>query len=292
MVVRLRVAGLVLAARAARSCRALRPPHLLQRFAARRGEDIRIQVTDAPAPPAGARLFESGGLWRVHARGSRLLYLFHEPRPDAPLERALDIDSGLRRGVLHLPAEHWGAPPGFALGYPLDEVLYQHRFAREGFLELHACGLALGGVSVLLCGSSGAGKTTSARLWLRSRPGVRVLSDDRVVVRPRGRGFRAHGTPWHGSGRYASDLSRPLLAVFFLSHARGSEAVRLGRAEAAGELLARAFPPPWDARGIATVLESCDRLASRVACFSLAFRPDRSAVEAVERALTTLRPGG
>jgi len=292
MVVRLRVAGLVLAARAPRPCRALLIPGPLSRFAARHGEDIRLDVTDAPAPAAGPLLFESGGLWRVHGHGTRLLYLFHEPLPGAPLERALHIDSGLRRGVLHLPKQNWRAPAGFALGYPLDELLFQHRFAREKALELHACGLVVGGRAVLLCGSSGAGKTTSARLWMRRRPRTSVLSDDRIVVRPEGRGFRAHGTPWHGSGRYASRASRPLAAVFFIRHAQASGAVRLDRAAAAGELFARAFPPPWDRRGIAATLHTCDRLASRVACFSLGFRPDASAVSAVENALTTLRPGG
>ena len=209
MLVRLRVAGLVLAARAPRPCRALALPGVLRRFAAARGEDIRLEVTEAPAPEPGPLLFESGGLWRVHQRGSRLLYLFHEPRPGAPLERALDIDPGLRRGALHLPAENWGAPAGFALGYPLDELLFQHRFVLEDALELHACGLVVAGRAVLLCGASGAGKTTSARLWRRLRPGVGVLSDDRIVVRPAGRGFRAHGTPWHGSGRFASGRSHP-----------------------------------------------------------------------------------
>jgi hypothetical protein len=291
MVVRLRVAGLVLAARAPRPCRALALPAPLRRFAADRGEGIRLEVTEAPAPEPGPLLFESGGLWRVHRHGTRLLYLFHEPRPGAPLERALQIDRGLRRGVLHIPGENWRQRAGFALGYPLDELLFQHRFALEDALELHACGLVAGGRGVLLCGSSGAGKTTAARLWGRLRRGTLVLSDDRIVVRALGRGFRVHGTPWHGSGRYALDASCPLAAVFFIRHAPASEAVRLDRAAAAGQLFARAFPPPWDRRGIAAALATCDRLASRVACFDLGFRPDASAVAAVESALTTLRPG-
>jgi hypothetical protein len=291
MIVRLRVAGLVLAARASRRCRALALPAPQRRFAARSGGDIRLEVTDAPYPASGPLLFESGGLWRVHRLGSRLLYLFHEPRPGAPLERALVIDAGLRRGVLHLPRANWGAPPGFALGYPLDEILFQHRLARENALELHACGLVVGGRAVLLCGSSGAGKTTSARLWRRLRPGTRVLSDDRVVLRSEAGGVRVHGTPWHGSGRFASRESRRLAAVFFIRHAPSTRAERLPRPAAAGELFARAFPPPWDRRGIAAVLGACDRIASRVACFSLGFRPDASAVAAVENALTTLRPG-
>lgn len=289
MLVRLRVAGLTLAARSPEACRALRLPRPLSRFAVRRGGDIRLELSAAPAPAPGPLLFESGGLWRVHRRGGRLLYLFHEPRPGAPLERALHIDRGLRRGTLHLPRERWREPAGFALGYPLDELLFQHRLAREGALELHACGLALGSQAVLLCGSSGAGKTTSARLWLRRRRGVTVLSDDRIVVRSRGGAFRAHGTPWHGSGRWARAADCPLAAVFFLRHAPRSAARRLDRATAAGELFARAFPPAWDRRGIAAVLASCDRLAAGVPCFSLGFRPDASAVDAVEAALTRLR---
>lgn len=291
MIVRLRVAGLTLAARSRRPCRALALPPLYGPFLARRGGDIRLDLTDAPPPEpeAGSRLFESGGLWRVHRHGARLLYRFHEPRAGAPLERAVLIDAGLRRGVLHLPRGSWRMPAGFALGYPLDELLFQHRFARDGALELHACGLALRGRGVLLCGASGAGKTTSARLWKRRRPGTEVLSDDRIVVTAEGRGFRAHGTPWHGSGRYALPASRPLAAVFFLRHAGTSLARRLDRAAAAGELFARCFPPPWDPRGIATALRACDRLASRVPCFDLGFRPDASALAAVEAACRSCR---
>jgi hypothetical protein len=287
--VRLRVAGLTLMARAARPCPALALPWPVRRFGATRGDDIHLEVTDAAPPDAEELLFESGGLWRVHRSRRSLLYLFHEPRSGAPLERALRIDAGLRRGVLHLPRRYWREPAGFALGYPLDELVFQHRLAREQSVELHACGLVLGRAAILLCGSSGAGKTTSARLWKRRRPATEILSDDRVVVRPVAHGFRAHGTPWHGSARYALDASRPLAAVFFLSHATSSSVRRLERAEAAGELFARSFPPPWDPRGIAAGLRSCDRLAARVPSFALGFRPDASAIAAVESALTRLR---
>jgi len=143
---------------------------------------------------------------------------------------------------------------------------------------------------VLFGGSSGAGKTTTARLWRRRRPGTGVLSDDRIVLRASGRGFRAHGTPWHGSGRYAQPASLALSAVFFIHHAPATTVARLSLAEAAGEIFARSFPPPWDARTTSTVLGTCARVARRVPCFRLGFVPDASAVEAVERALRALPP--
>lgn len=285
MMVRLRVAGLTLAAHAPRPCRALALPAPTRTFAAASGRDIRLEVSDAPPPAAGSLLFESGGLWRVHRRGTRLLYLFHAPVPGAELERALDIDARWRAGTLFLPRRHWRERPGFALGYPLDELLFQHRLAHDGALELHGCGLLLGGRAVVFCGASGAGKTTTARLWTRRRPGTGVLSDDRMVLRAHGRGFRAHGTPWHGSGRYARREGRSLAALFFLHHAPSSRAERMSTADAAGEIFARAFPPPWDARVTATVLATCARVAAAVPCYRLGFVPDGSAVEVVEQAL-------
>jgi len=289
MIVRLRVAGLTLAARAERPCRALRLPAPTRAFAVDRGADIRLAVSEAAPPAPGERLFESGGLWRVHRRGARLLYLFHAPLPGAEVERALEMDARWREGRLFLPSAHWGERPGFALGYPLDELLFQHRLAHDGALEMHGCALAVKGRAVLFCGASGAGKTTTARLWRRLRPGTGVLSDDRVVVRGAAGGFRAHGTPWHGSGRYAQPAALALAAVFFIQHAAKSAAVPLPLAEAAGEVFARSFPPPWDARVTATVLETSARLAAGVPCFRLGFTPDASAVEAVERALRAPR---
>jgi hypothetical protein len=291
MMVRLRVAGLTLAAHAPRPCRALALPAPTRTFAAGSGRDIRLEVSEAPPPlpVAGSLLFESGGLWRVHRHGARLLYLFHEPRPGAELERALDIDARWHAGTLYLPRPHWRQRPGFALGYPLDELLFQHRLAHDGALEVHGCGLDVGGRAVIFCGRSGAGKTTTARLWTRRRPGTAVLSDDRMVLRAQGRAFGAHGTPWHGSGRYAQPRARPLAALFFLHHAPASRAERMTTVEAAGEIFARAFPPPWDARVTATVLATCARVAAAVPCFRLGFVPDGSAVEVVEEALAGRR---
>ena len=150
---------------------------------------------------------------------------------------------------------------------------------------LHACGLVVDGQAVLFCGESGAGKTTTARLWSRRVRGTRVLSDDRVVVTRTGRRHRAHGTPWHGEGRFASPTSAPLRAVFIIRHGRVSRATRLATAAAAARLFARTFPPPWDARAVARTLAACGTLAESVPVWELDARPDRSAIETVRAAL-------
>jgi hypothetical protein len=116
-------------------------------------------------------------------------------------------------------------------------------------------------------------------------PGTVVLSDDRIVLERRGRGFRAHGTPWHGEGRFAAAESAPLRALFFLRHGRRTQVRPLDVADAASRLFARTFPPPWDAETVGKTLGVCGRVAAAVPAYDLSFRPDGSAVDAVRARL-------
>jgi len=145
----------------------------------------------------------------------------------------------------------------------------------------------VGGRSVLFCGVSGAGKTTTARLWRKHRPDALVLSDDRMAVRCRRGRFWAWGTPWHGTGGFASAKGRPLGAVFFLAHAPRTAIRQVDIPAAAARLFARTFPPLWDRRAIYASLGACGRLAEEVPCYLLEFRPDRSAVVAVLEMLSS-----
>jgi hypothetical protein len=287
-VLRLRVAGLVLAARAARATLALDPPPGLLPFLARRGGDIRLSLTgETPPRPEGKRLFDSGGVWRVYRHRGGLLYEFRIPGLRPPVYKAVVIDAEMREGRLHFP----GAPGGplWSLDYPLDELLFQHRLAREGALEVHACGVVWQGRTLLFCGRSGAGKSTTARLWRRHTRGTRILSDDRIVLWPASGRVRAWGTPWHGDGGFASPESRPLRALFFLRQGKRARLRPIPRAEAAARLLARGFPPPWDPVAMARALDTCAAVTATVPAFELAFRPDRTAVQTVRE---VVREGG
>lgn len=280
---RLRVGGLVLAVEAERPTPALDPPPALRPFLVARGRDIRLRYREGPLPAStpGELLFDSGGVWRVERRGRRLLYSFRVPNRRPPLYKAVVIDARLSRGTLHLDTAPGG--PHYALDYPLDELLFQHRLAREGAVEVHGCGVVWRGRTLLFCGRSGAGKSTTARLWKRHARGAQLLSDDRVVLRPGARGVRAYGTPWHGDGGFASAASAPLGTLFFLRHGRTTRLRALPRAEAAARLFTRSFPPPWDREGVARALDACADAAARVPAFELAFRPRREAVEIVRR---------
>jgi hypothetical protein len=286
-IVRLRVARLTLALHAPRATPGLALADAFGPFLATRGGDIRLELREAPppAPDPSARLFDSGGVWRVYRRPGGLLYTFETPRLDPPLYKAVAIDAALTRGTLYFPPQRRRRAPGHPLAYPLDELLFQHRLAREAGLEVHACGLVVGGRLLLFCGQSGAGKSTTARLWRRLRPDVPILSDDRLALRFERGHWRGYGTPWHGDGGFASPAAARLGAVFFLRQAARSRATRLSTPACAARLFARSFPPLWDARGLHRVLGACARVAGRVPGYELEFRPDESAIDAVLAAL-------
>lgn len=282
---RLRIGGLVLAVESPPPGPWLRAPSTHAGFLAERGGDIHLTAVRADVPAGQERdlLFDSGGTWRLYRHGADRLYQFHSPACSPRIYRGVAIDPTIRRGTLFLP--RGPAVPRTTLRHPLDELLFTHRLAAEGSLVLHACGLVVGGGAVLLCGTSGAGKSTAARLWRRLRPATGVLSDDRIVVRSQGRGWRAWGTPWHGEARFGANLSRPLRAVFFIRHGGESRARPLEPDESAIRLYRHSFPPLWEVAGLTRTLEACADLTSTTPCFDLPCRPDRTALTAVLGAL-------
>jgi len=280
---RLRVGGLTLAVHASRPTPHLCLPPTHRPFEAARGDDLRLEFARDSIPETrnDRLLFDSGMVWKVYRHRGGLLYTFQTPALTPPIYKAVAIDCRFRRGTLYFPLPRGGQWPRYALDFPLDELLFQHRLAREGSFELHACGVQVKGRAVLFCGKSGAGKTTMARLWRQSHQQATVLSDDRIIVRRTGPLFRAYGTPWHGVGGYAAQGQAPLALICFLRHASRPTLRPLPAGEATARLFARTFPPMWDGKAVAAVLDGCARLAEKLPCYEFAFRPDPSAIEVV-----------
>lgn len=280
---RLRVGPTVLAA-SAESRAAVAWPRRFGPFLCARGGDLEVRVRREAIPSLGNLLFESEGVWRAYAQPEdRLLLTFRVGRR---IYKAALLDPDRRRGEIYFPrASRGSAAPRSALQFPLDEMLFQHRWAKDGLLEIHSCGVKDRGGVLLFTGHSGAGKSTLAKIWHAQAPSSPILSDDRVLLDPRAlSGVRAFGTPWHGTGRFGSRSEGRLSALFFLEQAEATEAIRLHPAEAAARLFTRSFPPIWDLEATERVVNACGDVAERVPAFLLRFRKDGSAIDAARRA--------
>lgn len=265
-------------------------PPRFRAFAPKRGAtpEISLRLHRKAPPRPGARVFKSDGVWSVYEQpDGRLLYSY---QVSGAVYKALLIDKAMTTGDVFFPVRPRGVRgPLSAMQYPLDELLFQHRWSRTGLLEVHCCGIVDRGGTLLFTGHSGAGKTTTARLWNRMEPKAKILSDDRVLLDPRARSdVDAWGTPWHGAGSFALNVRAPLQAIFFLEQAAFSEAERVHPAEAASRLFSRSFPPIWDHAAVETTLETCAKIVESVPAFVLRFRKDRSAIEAARAAVRTI----
>jgi hypothetical protein len=117
-----------------------------------------------------------------------------------------------------------------------------------------------------------------------NRPGVRILSDDRIILRLREGRIWMYGTPWHGDAGIASPDCAPLSQIYLLEHAKRNERIPLPQGHAAAELFSRSFVTHHSESGIRFTLDFLDRVARQVPCSIFRFVPDETAVEAIRRA--------
>lgn len=248
------------------------------------------------APTAGGRqsprrlrtVFETGTVWRLEETSEGTLLTLRSPlygnEPYLAVEFDADYDIG--RGETIDGGPHLLAGTMHPFVYPFDEVVYLARLSRGRGVLVHGCGLLHEGRGILLLGTSGAGKSTSARLWAQ-RPGVTVLSDDRIVVRadPDSDGYRIYGTPWHGDAGYESPVSAPLDAVFVLEQAPRNRVIDLSSAAAVSQMMVRAFPAMWDQRGLEFAVKFLSQMTARLPVRRLQFLPELSMIDCVVEAM-------
>jgi len=114
-------------------------------------------------------------------------------------------------------------------------------------------------------------------LWDQSGT-AKIYSDDRVIVREHEGQLWAYGTPWHGTGRYASPRRVPLSSIFVLRQAAQNDARDLLPLHAVSQLFARSFPTFWNREGLDFTLSFLQRLCAAIPCYELGFRPTEEIV--------------
>ena len=175
-------------------------------------------------------MFDSGkGLWRLYRGGLGLQFVFTSAALGTLPYQMASFSQDFTEGEVSLRREVFADRlPLYPLQYPLDELVMVHLLARGRGVAIHGSGVVdADGRGTLFAGQSGAGKTTMARLWL-PEPGVKILSDERVVLRQEGDVVWMYGTPWHGDGRISNQGRAPLDRICFLRHAPRNQMTRAG----------------------------------------------------------------
>src|ERR1700675_4985689 len=200
--------------------------------------DIEFEISwaDSLSLPSAPASFDSGGLWSAFVSHTGTEFYFSSPVLGRAPYKAAWMDDSFSRGHLVMNRSSFSPDAAvFPLEYPVDELAMMHRLALGEGVELHALGLAdHDGSGYLFVGHSGAGKSTTARLWMAEH-GVRLLSDDRIILRRHDGEIWMYGTPWHGDAGVASQGRALLSSIFLLEQFPSNEIVPLLPPQAAAE---------------------------------------------------------
>ncbi len=228
------------------------------------------------------KVFDSEMIWSLYKTDGKNVFVLRSPIFGPLPYRIAIFDSNFRKGeVFTRIPEPERSPDGLLtrpLQFPLSEVLMICLLARGRGVMFHACGIDDDGRGFLFLGNSTHGKTTIGRLW---KDRALVLNDDRIVIRQHKKRFCMFGTPFHGEYTKVSPRGIPLDKIFFLRHAEANDIRRKNGVVASSMLLARCFPPLWDAEGMRYTIDFCARLVTDVPCYELDFVPNQKIVDFV-----------
>jgi len=199
------------------------------------------------------------------------------PNGGVPLKAARAEDGGEKEFV-------WNVSD---IIYDFLQVLLINYFAqRNQGIFTHAVGIKdVDGRGLLFAGESGAGKSTTARLWHKHSKAM-VLNDDRIIVRKLKDKFFIYGSPWHGefSDYLASRIdSASLKRIFFIHHFPKNTAAQISPKPAFNRLYPALFPTFWDKNCLENIAAFCADLVKNAPCYSLGFVNNTKVIEFVRK---------
>jgi hypothetical protein len=264
---------------------------LYEPFAGEESETIRLDIHFKGGPKLNGQelLFDGEHHWKLYQQDSRYLFQAFDPSTRTTNMLSL-IHPHFDRAEVYVQPRSSGAPPPWSLPRlmnPLGQWLLINRLAETGGVMVHALGIDDGGQGRVFVGPSGSGKSTLARFWGR-RKGVRILSDEHLILRRRGKHFYAYGTPWPGMAARVSQAPVQIRQIFLIEHHSKHRLFSESGGILASRLFAQLFLPRWNDRIIESGVTLCEQLVQEVDCQRLGFSKDPSVIEYVRQ----LKAGG
>jgi len=183
---------------------------------------------------------------------------------DIAEERRRSAEQDAREGV---PVRNWSD------GYLETLAIYRKlcdRLIERDVLLFHSSAIEADGKAYLFTAPSGTGKSTHTRLW-REVFGdrVRMINDDKPLLRFGENGVTVFGTPWDGKHRLSENVSAPVRGIAVLSRGEENRIRRMSAVEAFPHLLRQTYRPETE-EGAKRMTELVFRLAAEAPAYALA----------------------
>ena len=221
--------------------------------------------------------------WRIGKVGKKILL---EGGASGSYQVLLEED--LKKGEAFIINSHAGWKiSDIVYGFLQVFSIYYLAKYRLGIV-LHSAGIKDGRNGYIFAGQSQAGKTTTSRIWDEAA-GIKILNDDRVIIRKKSNQFFIYSTPWHGD--FSDYLREPiqearLKNLFFIYHNKENKAERLPSRESFKLFFQTIFSSFWDKACLQFTSEFLLDIIFSIPCYKFGFKNDERIVDYV-RQLTT-----
>ena len=176
----------------------------------------------------------------------------------------------------------WPAP--YLESLAVYRAICERLVARDVVL-FHCSALAYRQRGYLFAAPSGTGKSTHARLWREILgDAVRMINDDKPLLRITSEGVTVYGTPFAGKEGLQENSSAPVGGIVLLHQAESNRVRRLSPREAYPMLLNQTYRPK-DGAGLMKTLELVQRL-SELPVYSMGCTISREVVALAVQTLT------
>ena len=129
-----------------------------------------------------------------------------------------------------------GRPPFRRPDYFLENNLLHAQIAENlidyNVLLMHGSALCMDEKAYLFTAKSGTGKSTHAKLWREAfGDKVRMINDDKPLLKIGDNQVTVYGTPWNGKHRLGSNTSAELKAIIWLNRGEANHIEPMAKAE-------------------------------------------------------------
>ena len=153
-----------------------------------------------------------------------------------------------------------------------------------GRFVLHSSFIKTMGGAVLFTAPSGTGKSTQAELWKQYK-NAEIINGDRAGIWKESNKWMAGGVPWCGTSEIMKNEILPIKAVVILRQGSENQITEMSVTSKTGRVLEQLTVNPWNREMLISAQIFCLRLCQEIPIIQLTCRPDKGAVEMLEKEL-------
>ena len=139
----------------------------------------------------------------------------------------------------------------------------------DNIILFHCSAIMIDDMAVLFTAPSGTGKSTHAQLW-KAHFGnrLKIINDDKPIIRQSKNSFVAYGTPWNGKERRGENICGKIHGIFIIEQFKTNSVEKVKPASELGTLLNQTIRPK-NAKLLDNLLAMLESLTKQVPIFRL-----------------------